>query len=117
LCRIDPAWAANRIRAELAAKGELESALAAAREERDAIQKELDEAVDDLERLGGENSTLRKERDEAREELNARNTCIVCKGALIPHDEPPHCEGCIVDDEHLHEWEERHDTTTAGTEE
>jgi hypothetical protein len=33
------------------------------------------------------------------------NECVVCKAQLLPPSEPPHCDDCIVTDEHYCAWE------------
>ena len=48
--------------------------------------------------------------------MSNENECIVCKAALLPRPEPPHCHDCVVTDEHSEEWEGRNKATGAGLE-
>lgn len=32
-------------------------------------------------------------------------SCIVCSADLLPPTTPPHCQDCVVTDEHMDEWE------------
>lgn len=31
-------------------------------------------------------------------------SCVVCEDLLFPSDEPPHCEGCSLEDKHMNAW-------------
>jgi len=89
----------------------LSGALDASIEDYNRMKRSYEAKVEDFARetlrvsaLSAENATLRAELQAAQELYEIGDTCVVCHAILEPKEtEAPHCQDCVVTDEH--EWE------------
>lgn len=116
------AWDAADARAK-AAEAKLEASEEEYRQFRMSAREELAAATERAEKAEAELVMRRAEslryergRDTGQRERDAMRLryeeCAQCSGALEPNTTPPHCDDCVVDDEHMHAWDE----ALAGTE-